>query len=93
VRPHIRSLALLGLCLLGSALGFYLLFGALDRKSPEPSGLKSLLGAQKGGVVHVRSGLERTSAHRPARPGVKPASEASIGGYGGAAQALVTLYH
>jgi hypothetical protein len=93
VRPRFQSLALLGLCLLGSALGFLLLFGALDRKPSAPAGLQSLLGAQKGGVVHVRQGLEVTSSRHRVRTAGKPGSEASVGGYGGATQALVTLIH
>jgi hypothetical protein len=93
VRPHFRSLALLGLCLLGSALGFHLLFGALDRNSTPPEGLTSLLGAQKGGVVHVQPGLEPTQSNHRVKVKGQSGSGASIGGYGGATQALLTLYH
>jgi hypothetical protein len=92
VRPHRRSIALLGLCLLGSVLGFVLLFGALDTNQPPPTGPSSLLGAPKGSVVHVQ-GLDGLVSDRGGHSAGKAGSEASIGGYGGATQALLTIYH
>jgi hypothetical protein len=80
------------LCLLGSGLGFLLLFGAL-RNDPVPSdGLSGLLGRHHSAVIRVQPGLEA-----PVRPRVHhrvphTRAHAVVGGYGGATQALVTLY-
>jgi hypothetical protein len=84
-------LLVLGLCLLGSGIGFVLLFGAL-RNDPVPSdGLSGLLGSHHSAVIRVPPGLDKPVQPRHHHV-THTRAHSAVGGYGGATQALVTLY-